>query len=1057
MIAARSVCWLTVLVFALCARGQALAEPVLDTFEDLAGWSAGGSPGTSLEIAQDVGQTGAGMRLDFDFQGSAGHVIVRKAFALNLPANFAFTFQIRGLAPSNTFEFKLVDPKGENVWWSKQLDFVFPESWQQITVRKSRLQFAWGPSGGGPPKRVGYIEFAIAAGTGGKGSVWLDELRLEEREADERVDLKPKVTASTFTDGHEPRLVLDQDPQTSWRSGALADEQWLLIDFQRRREYGGLIIDWDPADYATAYRVQVSDDGASWTLAYGSATGNGSRGYIYMPDAESRYIRLELMQSSRRQGYEIRGIAVKPVSFSTSPNDFFKEIAADALPGSYPKYLFDRQTYWTVVGVNRDHKEALVNDDGMIEVDRRSFSIEPFLYADGALLTWNDAQTSQELEQGYLPIPSVTWLHNQLALRVSAFAAGEPGASTLYASYGVENRGDTHRDGVLFLAIRPFQVLPPWQSLNLVGGVAPIRSLSFDDGRVWVNEEKTVVALTPPDRFGAATFEQGLVSNFLLHGRVPLESRVSDPFGYAAGALEYHVSLEPGGRTEVLLAVPFHGQAGVPSHPPVEKAGDVAARRARVARDWEGLVGRVEFQIPPAGAKLVQTLKSTIAYILINRDGAAIQPGSRTYERSWIRDGAFTARALLEMACTEEAREFITWFAQYQLPDGRIPCCIDRRGADLVPENDSNGEFIYTVAEYYRYTHDVGFLHAMWPAVVRAVDSIAALRARRTTEAYKHPDTEMFYGLMPESISHEGYSAHPVHSYWDDFFALRGLKDAASLAVVVGDDEHTASIAALRDAFRADLYTSIARAMAFHKVDYIPGSAELGDLDPTSTAIAVTPGEELPYLPQPALTRTFERYYEHAQEYLRGAGQSDAYTPYELRNVEVLIRLGQRERAHQLLESLLADQRPAAWNQWPEIVWRDPAAPRFIGDMPHTWVGSGFILSLRSMFAYEREQDRALVVAAGLPESWVTSECGVGVRRLPTHYGVLSYNVWTERPGVLQMRLFGDLSVPPGAIIIEPPLSRPLKAVSVNGKPLEHFSADSARVDEFPADIVLEY
>ena len=29
---------------------------------------------------------------------------------------------------------------------------------------------------------------------------------------------------------------------------------------------------------------------------------------------------------------------------------------------------------------------------------------------------------------------------------------------------------------------------------------------------------------------------------------------------------------------------------------------------------------------------------------------------------------------------------------------------------------------------------------------------------------------------MPESISHEGYSAKPMHSYWDNFFALLGLR-----------------------------------------------------------------------------------------------------------------------------------------------------------------------------------------------------------------------------------------------------------------------------------------
>jgi hypothetical protein len=85
------------------------------------------------------------------------------------------------------------------------------------------------------------------------------------------------------------------------------------------------------------------------------------------------------------------------------------------------------------------------------------------------------------------------------------------------------------------------------------------------------------------------------------------------------------------------------------------------------------------------------------------------------------------------------------------------------------------------------------------------------------------------------------------------------------------------------------------------------------------------------------------------------------------RNVGAFVRLGQKERALALLDYFVGDQRPAGWNQWAEIVWRDPAAPRFIGDMPHTWVGAGFNRSVRSMLAYERESDRALVLAPAFP------------------------------------------------------------------------------------------
>ena len=123
-----------------------------------------------------------------------------------------------------------------------------------------------------------------------------------------------------------------------------------------------------------------------------------------------------------------------------------------------------------MVGAPDDDKEALLSEEGILEVDKGAFTIEPFLYVDGALVTWSDAQPTQELMNRSLPMPSVTWQQGDLRLRIGTFAAEPAGASVLYARYDLENLGQRTRDVDLFLALRPFQVLPPWQSLNMVGG-----------------------------------------------------------------------------------------------------------------------------------------------------------------------------------------------------------------------------------------------------------------------------------------------------------------------------------------------------------------------------------------------------------------------------------------------------------------------------------------------------------------------------------------------------------------------------------------------------------
>ena len=213
------------------------------------------------------------------------------------------------------------------------------------------------------------------------------------------------------------------------------------------------------------------------------------------------------------------------------------------------------------------------------------------------------------------------------------------------------------------------------------------------------------------------------------------------------------------------------------------------------------------------------------------------------------------------------------------------------------------------------------------------------------------------FGLLPASISHEGYSAKPMHSYWDDFWGLRGYRDAAMLAQAMGERGDAAKLATQRDQFQRELLASLRLTANKHRIGYLAGAAELGDFDPTSTTIALSPGGLQERLPQDLLHGTFERYWHESVARRDGKREWNDYTPYELRNVAALVRLGWRERAHEVLDFFMNDRRPAAWNQWAEVVGRVAREPRFLGDMPHGWISSDYIRSALDLFAYERETD----------------------------------------------------------------------------------------------------
>ena len=139
--------WASVAALTLVGALPMAQKPaVLDSFDSVNAWRAQPSDGVSLRISSDSGFRGRAMRLDFDFQGRGGYAVARRAFNFAVPANYEFSFHIRGNGTPNTLELKFVDPSGDNVWWSNQPNFEFPREWREVGGSASRRR---------PPIRMG--------------------------------------------------------------------------------------------------------------------------------------------------------------------------------------------------------------------------------------------------------------------------------------------------------------------------------------------------------------------------------------------------------------------------------------------------------------------------------------------------------------------------------------------------------------------------------------------------------------------------------------------------------------------------------------------------------------------------------------------------------------------------------------------------------------------------------------------------------------------------------------------------------------------------------------
>jgi hypothetical protein len=1031
----------------------------LSLFDDHESWrvfASGQAEGCLSAVVSPTG--GRGLRMDYDFHGGGGFVVMKKEIRFRMPETFEAGFYLRGAGPENHFEFKVADPGGTNVWRYLNQDFALPAEWKECRFNERNLPFAWGPAGGGAPDEIGAVEIVIAAGPGGKGFIELSLPVLENQTL-----RKPAaVRASSSETGFPAAAVFDPAHGDGWKA-AVDDAQPLWeADFGRMLRFGGMVIGWPENLPPRSYHMEISDDGENWKSAHRADSALGALSHVALPGAEARHLRITF---SNAHCAALRSLSFMPDAFSHTPNEFIHHIARDYPRGWFPRYWYREQSYWTPVGSPQGKRRALINEEGMVEVDEAGFSLEPFILTSAGLLTWADVRTQPLMAQGGAPVPSVVWENDDLWMEIQPWVDGRDDELSLHVTYRLVARKPA--PGMkLAVAIRPFQVNPPWQAFRNLGGQSPIRRIECGSHHLTVDGRKVLVS-RQADASGAAAFEQGGAAAFLAEGRTPPASQIDDASGLASAAMVWEI---PSGapRIEVTVSFPYFGKHNIPKE----------ISRAAALAHWNQTLGGVEWSVPACAAPAFDAFRSAAGHILINRDGPAIQPGPRRYTRSWVRDCVIMGAALAKAGLPDALREFISWYAQFQRDDGFVPCVVDRDGVDWLVEHDSHGQFLWGVREVFRKKQDPSFLMKLFPHARKAAEYLIFLRSQRMTGEFERSadfgllpasvsledeDTldarSEFFGLLPESASHEGYLAHPVHSYWDDFWGVRGLEAAADLAQAAGFAVDAARWRAEAADFQRDVLSSLQKVIAEKKLNYIPGSVEWADFDPTATANAIGLLDFAGVLPQEPLEATLESYLKGHRAKHGGGMTWNNYSAYEIRIIGAFVRLGKREVAHELLEFFLSERRPAEWNQWPEITWKNPRSPGHLGDVPHTWIAAEYIFSLASIVADEREATDSLVLAGGMPWKWISEDGGFAVRNLPVRHGALDFQIHADTHSSIRVQVGGLAAPPCGGLSIAPPLPDGLRITGVEihrgGPPIISSDGTSIRIESLPFSATL--
>ncbi len=163
----------------------------------------------------------------------------------------------------------------------------------------------------------------------------------------------------------------------------------------------------------------------------------------------------------------------------------------------------------------------------------------------------------------------------------------------------------------------------------------------------------------------------------------------------------------------------------------------------------------------------------------------------------------------------------------------------------------------------------------------RAALPAGTARTRWRPAKADQPAPERFAGILAPSISHEGYPS-PTHSYWDDYWGLKGWHDGAWLAESLGDP---------RPQWAREQYKLLYDAARLDPGDDGVEGHRLHSLRPT-WAMAIPPAYRSltppgrRALPAEALRTTFARYLDDVRKRSQ-PGALYAYTPYDPQRAEL--------------------------------------------------------------------------------------------------------------------------------------------------------------------------
>lgn len=624
---------------------------------------------------------------------------------------------------------------------------------------------------------------------------------------------------------------------------------------------------------------------------------------------------------------------------------------------------------WTSIGSLNSDVEGIVDERGMVGPYYNSWSLDSWLGVGGELYAPSRIEgVTQQLYQD-LPIVQTYFERENVLFQQEVFGSRANGVDLLFQRIAVKNKGNVKQQVSVFFSIRPFNV----EGVSLINKIRRSPENIF-----YVDDDVAVKFLTPPDKVYCSNYEIGDVSLFLDTEYVQADQSQCQ-VGLCTAAVEYTVELAPAETRFFEARLPVRKTPATESV--FDEDPDYEQVRADVVKTWEvTLSSTMKIRVPEAAVQ--SAFDANKAYLQLFYDGDSINPGPSSYHSFWLRDAAYLVNGLIKTGYLEEARRVLLTYPARQKKDGFF--------RSQEHEWDSNGEAIWILFEYFRVTRDMDFLKLIYPYMKKGAEWII----NKLNETDKPQVPLHLRGLLPPGLSAEHFGAHDYY-YWDDFWALAGLRDTASAAREMGDPE---SVQRFSQAFDKLLNTVN---ISLKEVEERLG-APLMPISPNRRMDSAAVGCLSCVYPCRVLSQYDERVVNTVRHmeattfkdngFFHDVNHSGFGTYLTTHFIQNHIFSRQQSRAIEIFDWLMG--ATSQTYTWPESI-NPITMGGAIGDGHHGWAAADFISTVRNILFFE--EDHRLVLMPVVPKRWFKPNTPIVVQNAPSYFGVISFEAFIDK------------------------------------------------------------